>query len=391
MALGRAVLAATGSALAATGLMLACCINPELNRYHWMLLTESLFVSLTIAILALIVLMVQRPQPRLVVLMSTAIGLAIAVRPPGYAFVPLLPVLGLLLWPRIRERWLVYLAGAVVPLLVVLTLETLAYAWHHPLPRDSLTGRHMFAKAALIDAGIANPYPDGHPYRAIWQQMETDAAPVRRLIAAAPGHSARSHVLRNYEVTLQYRFAEAAVMPASKATGLSPSAVMLDVGLARLRSAPLGYLWLSAQHFGGLWVVYAASHPASAPQINAFLDAHRPLPMDDASGSLTDPAPTRSQALLVQPVMLALGAVTALAILLLAASWLARTPPPALIIAGVSALMVNGNFLLIALTGVGIPRYTLAMWPAIMTTAMFLPLASVEHFAPAKARSLRDW
>jgi hypothetical protein len=50
----------------------------------------------------------------------------------------------------------------------------------------------------------------------------------------------------------------------------------------------------------------------------------------------------------------------------LAAAVMRRELPPVLTVAAIAALAVQGALVLNALGGVGIPRYTLAMWPAIM-------------------------
>jgi len=64
--------------------------------------------------------------------------------------------------------------------------------------------------------------------------------------------------------------------------------------------------------------------------------------------------------------------MTLMAIVLLIPALLRRRATPALITARTCALLVNGNFLLVALTGVGIARHTIAMWPGIVGVGPFL-------------------
>jgi hypothetical protein len=60
----------------------------------------------------------------------------------------------------------------------------------------------------------------------------------------------------------------------------------------------------------------------------------------------------------------------AVLLLLLVIQWLRGKAAP--------ALVVHGNFLLVALTGLGIMRYTLAMWPGIMVCGAFLVWFTME-------------
>ena len=388
-ALGHAILRKTRSALFTAGLVIAIAINPELARFHFSLITESLFVSVTVLIIAFLIRTTYRPSWQDAAALSALMGVAIALRPVGYAFLPLLAVLALLRWRDLQPSRLRFLAAAVLPAVLMILLETAVYAAHNGLPRKSLTGLHAFGKAALVDTGAANPYAEDSPYRALWDTLETGAAPARRFIGDAPGFGARKLLRGHYESVMQYSFARPEIAAAKEAAGLSAHQVMAEVGFERLAAAPAAYLRLAANHFGGLWLLYGASHPGTATRLNAYLDANRPLPLLaelDSEGPLSEPIPSRRIASVVQPVVLALGSVTAIAILAAAIAFLRGRAPPALFVAGLCGLMVNGNFLLIALTAIGLARYTLAMWPGIVACAAFLAWAVVEEIAAARRR-----
>lgn len=156
-ALGRAVLSATGSTLFTLGLLAANCINPEVNRFHFILLTESLFVSLTVLIIAGLIQVIHRPDWRSAACLSGLMGLAIALRPVGYAFLPLLPLLAIVRWRALLPRRGLILVALVLPAVAVVLLETSVYAQHHGLPRKSLASVHAIGKASVVLTNRDNP------------------------------------------------------------------------------------------------------------------------------------------------------------------------------------------------------------------------------------------
>jgi len=373
--LGRVVLVATGSSLFTLGLLAANCINPEVNRFHFVLLTESLFVSLTILIIACLIQVVYRPDWRGVACLSALMGLAVALRPVGYAFLPLLVLIALIRWRELRPTRAASLAALVLPVVAVVLLETAVYAGHHGLPRKSLAGVHAIGKAGVVRTSQENPYPADHAYHRLWAKLEEAAAAAHPVIDGAPTFGARKHLGLHYEAFMQYIYARDEIEQAAHESGFSDFDVMKQVGLERLFAAPLSYLRLSLDNLRGLWLIYGASHPTTAEHLNAYVEANSPLPLFadyDITGPPMEPVQPRRIALFVQPAVLALCAVTLIAIFAAAVQILRGRAKPALIVAGLCGLMVNGNFLLVALTGIGIVRYTLAMWPGMMACAAFL-------------------
>ena len=150
--LGRMILATAGGPPAVT-IVLTLMINPELNKYHYQMLTESAFLSLEICFLAAVIGYVSRPSLNWLVLASVLAGVELSIRPTGAALPPVLVLM--VLWKRqtLRSGALpLMLAAAVLPFLAVTGAERLAwYAWHGNAA-TSLAGRHFYAKAGMIEA-----------------------------------------------------------------------------------------------------------------------------------------------------------------------------------------------------------------------------------------------
>ena len=152
------------------------------------------------------------PTWHLMVLVATAAGLSATVRRTGFALVPVMLVMVLLRAPtaaQARSRRLLFVA-ALAPFLVIVGAEQAAAPIVHAGPSSSLMGRHMFAKAALIDAPPAFAKatagkPAQMPIRCGPRSTgicENDYAPIRAFLASAP-RDLRAVLSIYYETCLQ--------------------------------------------------------------------------------------------------------------------------------------------------------------------------------------------
>jgi hypothetical protein len=374
--LGWATARVAPSRIWAPMLVLAILVNPFLAETHFQILTESLFITLTMVIVGLLALYLHAPGSGLVAMTGVAMGLAIATRPTGYAFLPLLPVAALLVPDQKRWRRAIAVAIGLAAAATVIGLEMATYHERHGPERRTLLARHLFAKAGLVEAGVPNPYPQGDPRRAVWQALDEGARGARSLIREAPSFGASAHIGAAYELELQYRFATAKIQTAASALAVHPDDIRREVAFAILSSAPRDYLGLTWHHYVRSWTLFAANHPRETPALADYLASRRPLPLDEAGGSLDEDLQPSPLALFVQPAVHALWLIT-IAVAGVVAARLARrrAVSAALATAAVLSLMVNGNFALVSLTGNVQPRYTLAMWPAMIACAAFAAIA----------------
>jgi hypothetical protein len=101
---------------------------------------------------------------------------------------------------------------------------------------------------------------------------------------------------------------------------------------------------------------------------NTFIEAHRPLPFQDRLLGVSEIATPSTIGRFVRPLGLGLGFLTCgLAIIGLAAGARLRALDGRLATASLASLTVHATFLVTAATGLGILRYTISMWPAMMT------------------------
>ena len=324
--------------------------------------------------LALTIRFVREPSPSTAALASTMAGLAATIRPTGVALLAVLLAMVFLQWHRLPGSRLVMFAAAIVPSLLLQTGERVAVRAMHGDRPTSLVGRHVFAKASLIDAPSRWP-PSPNPLRArLEHHLEVTYAPMRDLIHRAP-RDLRTTLMVFYERCLQAQCVPELGTQAPGAENMALSDAMAQVGTERLLRAPLNYAAQVAMDYGALWTAGRQRHPATAPRLNAFIAANRPLPFErDTFAIGADEVLTfqpDAAVRFLQPAVIAIGCLTGgLALVGLVAAASRRRLPPAIAAASLAALTAHGILLLTAVSAAGISRFMVSAWPATMTAAL---------------------
>jgi hypothetical protein len=266
-----------------------------------------------------------------------------------------------------------FFVAALAPFLVIVGAEQAIAPIVHHGHTSSLMGRHMFAKAALIDAPAAAPSSD--PIRsALDQHLQNDYAPIRAFLASAP-RDLRAVLSIYYETCLQGWCVDRSRELTAGRDEAEQTKTLGNAANARIARAPIAFLDLLALNYGSLWTVDRLRHPDRAERLTAFIAAHRPMPFERLAMSLEP-----DQVLAFQPsprIRYAQWAMTALAIwtaLLAAGGLIGVAMPgrlsPLLTIAAIAALAAHGCLLLTAATAAGFARFTLGLWPAIVMAAI---------------------
>ena len=372
--LGSEIVKLTRSTCLAIAVLVATVALPQIREFHASILSESLFLSLLVTFLALAIRFSYSSTWRLLALAALTAGLAGSVRRTGFALVPVMLVMVLLERRRLKGPQLALLVvAALVPFLAIVGAEqAIAPIMHHGTT-SSLMGRHMFAKAALINAPPAAP--TGDPIRAaLDRHLENDYAPIRDFLRSAP-RDLRAVLSIYYETCLQGGCVDRSreVMPDRDEAGQTKT--LAGAANARIVRAPIGFLDLLALNYGSLWTVDRLRHPDRAERLTAFIAAHRPMPFERLAFSLEP-----DQVLAFQPsprIRYAQWGITALGIwtaLLAVAGLIGIAMPdklsPLLTVAAVAALTAHFCLLLTAATAAGFARFTLGIWPAIVTSAV---------------------
>ena len=380
--LGREIVRLTKSTWLAVAVVIGSMALPQIREFHASILSESLFLSLLIVFLAFSVRFAYHPAWQLMVLVATAAGLNATVRRTAFALLPVMVLMVLSQRHKLRgsQPPLLFVA-ALAPFLVIVGAEQAAAPVVHAGVSSSLMGRHMFAKAALIDAPAfakataGRPSATTDPVRAaLDRQLEEDYAPIRAFLASAPP-DLRAVLAIYYETCLQGGCVDRsrALMPGMNEA--QQTEALGTAAMARIRRAPLAFARLTAMNYLSLWTVDRLRHPDRAAALTAFIASHRPMPFEDLAFSL-DPGETLAfqGSPRVRYMQWAIGIVgiwtAAIALTGIVAALAIPRLPPLFTIAAVSALAAHSCLLLTAILASGFSRFTQGVWPALVMAAV---------------------
>ncbi len=339
--------------------------NDFVNRYHFAIFTESLFLSTSALFIAAVLAHLRTGTSTSLALASALAGYATAIRPTGLVFIPALVVL-VAVAPRLTHSVWRRIMVATVPLIAVLALEAIYYHAHNPGPRQSLLAVQVLGKAGMIDVTdteelLRRAPPDTKPLQVA---LETSLAPVRKVVAEAPDGATRCWLVQNYESFVEYRFA-----PAERDALVASSGqqALVVSGLLRLQFGWRDYLRLSVDHLLCLWGAGLVTGNELAAR-HAFIESRQPLPFEQELPSVppagVDPhAGIRKLLVLIKIGFLAIALLLAFSsAVLLGMLCRRRRPSLELAVGGLCGLIVHGGLLLTAFTGIGIPRYVCGLW-----------------------------
>jgi hypothetical protein len=224
----------------------------------------------------------------------------------------------------------------------------------------------------LIDAPSIDRAGLGSLERRYADVMERDYQPVRNIMAAARGTEVYPVLRGFYEVCIQH----GCTSPVREKAGASRSqgnAAMMHVALARIAGNPSAFGALTLSEFRSLWVLNSRTHPQLAPEYDAFVAAHRPLPFEASlNRNVAQPTQVSRIALVLRPAFIAIGITTAGIILIVGFFAIARRlRDPLALIALFAALSVQLVFAFAAIAAVGDGRYTMGMWPNMAVALLF--------------------
>ncbi len=361
--------------------------NASLAGFAGYMLAETPFAALLAFHLAAIATLSRRFTWRAAVTAGLTLGLAILMRPAGYAFLGALPGLFLLLATRRIAGTLAIMAMAALPLLGASAVNQARFGF---FGTQDIGGYSLLGYTAhLIAPGMASEFGD------LPARIAEKAAPFRAEIdAAAFPHGAWRAAMNAYNPQLY-----TAVLPeigawiARQPERVRPDMAYVAGALAReaIRHDPRGYVRQAGANYYGLWLLSFLPQGPVAARLAACAAAPEPgaPPLAEAKRMAAIEAGSR-----VTPVDLFWAGATlvqfpALAIAF-AACWLAiplwfasAKRGPAWRFAIYAALGVNAYFLGFATTQVALPRYSVVVEPWLIALLIALPAAISEFRARA--------
>jgi hypothetical protein len=351
--------------LAAT-VILCLAANPALNKWHDVVMSESLFLTLQLCVLAASVRCMRLGDIASLAYLSMLVGAVAIVRQAGLFFV-IVPVVVAFASFR-RDRLAAALIAALLPALLIVAVERGASGlWRGQAMFSSQLSEHLYSQGALIDSPVE-------------AASVARFAPIRALIRDAPNADARQTLAIEYVNCVQHACSDQFAIPQEEKR---------RVGLARILAAPRAYAVLLWLQYRGLWAVYSQQQPALAADLKAYIDAHRPLPFEKLVAPLMakGPSPFLCQyAAVIRPAIIAVGVATgAMAIF----GWLlilVRKADDVFLLGVLCASGAHMALLFSAVFGGGAPRYTASMWPALMLSLLLVAASALRRLQAGRTK-----
>ncbi|WP_417816312.1 hypothetical protein [Thalassospira alkalitolerans] len=338
--------------------------NPFFLKYHYSVLTESVFFSLIAIILTCFIDLFRSPKNRKSwIVLGGCIGCAVLVRPVGISFIPLIPIIFLLIYFEKRPgNWKMMVSSIVVFCSFILIGQVVKYSFHGD-NKESLFPLVVFAKSALVEAGPA-PYLTNDPRYVVWSDLENDTEQVREILKQAKdvNFAVEQYLRQNYEVFFQFQYEIDTEKFSKEKNYISIDDLKVDVGMHRLMRSFPQYLGLIAKNYLDLWGIGAAMIPAFVDDGNYFIERNAPLPFNENGGVVSEEMSARAIGIFIYPLMMAAWVLSIIIIIL--GVFFRRNYAhfgKSFNISLICSLMVNGNFLFISIIGVGVARYSLEM------------------------------
>lgn len=378
---------ALGDRLAAVVAFALLAGNASLAGFAGYMLAETPFAALLAFHLAAIATLSRRFSWYAAVTAGLTLGLAILMRPAGYAFLGALPALFLLLATRRIVGTLAIMAMAALPLLGASALNQARFGF---FGTQDIGGYSLLGYTAhLITPDMASEFGD------LPARIAQKTAPFRAEIDTAVfPHGAWRAAMNAYNPQLYNAvLPEISAWIARQPETARPEIAYVAGALAReaIRHDPRGYARQAGANYYGLWLLSFLPHGPVAARLAACAATPEPgaPPLAEAKRAAAIEAESR-----VTPVDLfwagaTLGQFPALAIAF-AACWLAiplwivsAKRGPAWRFAIYAALGANAYFLGFATTQVALPRYSVVVEPWLIALLIALPAAISEFRASA--------
>ena len=374
-----------GKLLVLAGFTICISVVPMSTSFHGQIMTESLWISGILFLIGVMSRYLIRPSYQWLFYASLLGGLLATLRPVGASFLPLILLLCLHEPISSRKRNLLV---AALPFALVFFSESLISAQVHGSDRSSLLPRHLFAKAALVQANIPSAFLNAGPRGCLHRKLEYDAAPVRELLNSPMGASVKRVVSRNYEVFFQYSFLTDARRWCGSGIQISDGDVT-KVAVERLRYGIVSFMSKAVETYLAQWYLFDASHPLLYQEFNEFVSRIYPIPFAEHVPNLSRPTTANKIAWVMRPAIMIVGLTTGiLALLGFISVFRRRGRTVRWSLAFLLAIGLHGYVFLVSLTGIQLSRYLFAAWPLIAGSLGFALIALFRGTDVDKPRNL---
>ena len=369
------------------GFAVALGANIGFSSFHWTILTESIFFSVTA--LAIIFLLDYFRSGRAVHLAATSlcVGILYGIRPAAITFVPMVFFAAWLMWRHRSASGSVLLAALLLPLAFGPVAESLLFKAEHGGNRATVVPYMMIGKAAMIigpDTQFTGPH--ANELNLLGTELKSLFGPVHKFLSDIPSAVALPLISSTFEGVAQFSILARELDEAAKRTGASKDDLRNELGTQSIRQNFGSYLRLALLNYAGQWSVTALTFPPAARALNDYVDRYGSVPFRNEISPITLKPSARLSSYLVYVFFLVAGNVS----FLLSAVFIVFIIMPSIVtsprlrylmLASFFGVMCQIHTIVIALINVPTPRFLMAVFPQILLMLVFAVLAAFPRLA----------
>lgn len=361
--------------------------NIGFSSFHWTILTESLFFSVTAVVIAFLLDYFRTGRVVHLAVVSLCVGILYGIRPAAITFMPMVFIAVWLLWRRRNVRAPVLLAALLLPLAVGPVAESIAFRSEHGGNRATVAPFMMIGKAAMIigpDTQFSGPHAS--ELNVLGKELKSEFGPVHKFLSGMPTIVALPLISSTFEGVAQFSILDGELDEASRRTGLSKDDLRNELGIQSIRQNFVSYLKLALLNYVGQWSVTALTFPPAARALNDYVDQYGTVPFRSEISPITLKPPARLSSYFVYAFFLASGVVSlllsAVLVVFLVKPHIVTSPRlHYLMLASFFGAMCQIHTIVIALINVPTPRFLMAVFPQILLMLIFAALGAFPRLA----------
>lgn len=340
-------------------------LNPELLKYHFQIMTESLSSSLLCLFLTSILTFFSEKRLKSLALATSWVGLGLLIRPINYSWLAGIMITLILVGPLWKRRLLPLLTAAGAPLLACILLgSTLYWGLHGSFRTQSFLGHNLIGKAALwSDPSIVSSTPS------LVKSFSKEISPFRHALLKTKNIQNYYQIAGPFYDHIRYH-----IMPSLKEGPLTDHQ-MLTYSLEIIRARYLFFIRDALINLASLWVLLDLKTPRERKLLGQFLEEEKTFQQVPFIRDLFKVSHERPKILvyLVRFVFASLF-ITTLAVLGRTIISLKRTRyrSPNLLAAAVASSVIHAGFFITCILQAGLPRYAMSFWPCLYIFGVLL-------------------
>ena len=348
--------------------------NIWIISYHKAILTESIYMSLSMAAMAALINFFLNGSIKYIWIFSFLIGISIGLRPSGVYMIALFPIILFSAINRFKEFKWSWVFAMIIPIVIMhIAEDTLYHRQHGNIERESILPIIVFAKGAMIENNKGFKFHGTHKkiLEEYSNEVEIEWGKVRNFVDKIPYFWLKNQTIPNYEIYAQFNLLRDRRNYFSEQAGISSSNLMLELGKQRIFQDSGVNQWLTSglSNYAASWGLRVTTFPSFVEEYNNWALSHGEIPLSSSIPYLPLKGDLKPSILskIVFPTLLFTGILSGIIGLIFFTMLILRKKIPLLLmLSGIFSISVHGSLIFTSFINVATPRYTTTQYPILL-------------------------